>query len=706
MTETHTHAAIPVEAPRALPLPSKFEGLGRLAYNVYWAWHPKVQELFKRIEPHVWSRTRNPVSVLRARGRWAELLDQPEFRAEYHSVLDAFDDYMGNSERHWWGRRYRGDTHATMAYFCAEYGLHESLRLYSGGLGVLAGDHLKTAFYRQGYFRQSIDADGHQEHAYPALDPSEMPVQQIIDPKTGRPLRVSVPFENRDVHVAAWLCQVGRVPLILLDTDIPENDEADRPITAQLYVRGRDMRLYQEIVLGVGGVRVLDALGIEPGTFHLNEGHSAFLLVERMRKMMQHGTSLDDAMARVRQHSVFTIHTPVPAGNERYDAGLTRRLVSPMLHGTHIDMERLLQLGLGSDNDPSIFDMTAFGLRLSRSANAVSQLHAATANGTWKDAVGYEILGVTNGVHMPSWVGQPMRGALEQPGHDLDDLGQPNEQKHVDAHLDELPDHMLWHNHQRQKLELAYFVRHRLRKQLARHGESPEILTALDECISQNTLTIGFARRFATYKRAALLFSQPERLAALVGHPDRPVHFVFAGKAHPADRPGQAMIQEIFQKSRSDMFRGKVFILEDYDIRVGRFLVQGVDVWLNNPRRPLEASGTSGMKAAANGVPNASVLDGWWDEGFDEDNGWAIGSRDQNPDQGAQDASDADSLYRVLEEGIVPLYYDRGDDGLPHKWIARMRNAIRKSLWQFSTTRMLEEYVDRMYLPGEERRQA
>ncbi|MFZ9888162.1 MAG: alpha-glucan family phosphorylase, partial [Myxococcota bacterium] len=664
-----------------LPLPQKLEGLRRLAYNLYWAWHPRAQELFKRIDRVVWGETSNPIEVLKARLDYSELLDTPEFMAEYHTVLDEFDAYMASTDHTWWGRRYRTEERKpTIAYFCAEFGLHESVRLYSGGLGVLAGDHLKSAsdmglplvgvglFYRQGYFRQSIDADGHQEHAYPHLDPKEMPLTRVIDPRSGRPLLVSVPFGGRDVHAAVWQVCVGRVPLLLLDTDIAENEAADRPITAQLYVRGREMRLYQEIVLGVGGVRVLDALGIKPEVFHLNEGHSAFLLVERMQQLTRAGASFEEARDRIKSESVFTIHTPVPAGNERYDSSLTRRLISPVLAGANLDVERVLQLGLGVDDDPGTFDMTAFGLRLSRHANAVSQLHAETANETWKKGIGYEIYGITNGVHMPTWLGGPLRGVYESHGANLDDLASASPSAKVWEHMEAVSDSTLWHNHQRQKLELAFFVQTRLRSQLARHGESPEALRALDDALRPDVLTIGFARRFATYKRAALLFSDEQRLARLVSDAKRPVQFLFAGKAHPADRPGQKVIQEIFQRSRSEAFRGKVFILEDYDMRVGRTMVQGVDVWLNNPKRPLEASGTSGMKAAANGVPNASILDGWWDEGFDADNGWAIGTREQLADADAQDRADAESLYRILEQEIVPLYYDRAEDGLPRSW--------------------------------------
>lgn len=709
MTEnTMPSLHIPVDAGAGFALPTKLEGLRRLAYNLYWSWHPRAQELFKRIDRRAWEQTRNPVAVLEAPVNFAELLDNPEFMAEYHAVLSAFDEYMASGDT-WWQRR---DGHDGLsAYFCAEYGLHESLNLYSGGLGILAGDHLKTAsdmgvpflgvglFYRQGYFRQSIDADGHQEHAYPHLDPRSLPVRRVLDPKTGRPLLVEVPVPGRQVSSGVWLAQVGRVPLLLLDTDIPENEPSDRPITHQLYVRGRAMRLYQQVLLGVGGLRALRALDLNAASFHLNEGHSAILLVELMRELTSQGRPFEEALGEVKERSVFTIHTPVPAGNERYDANLLRRLVTPLLEGTGTEVERIVELGRGVDNDPGMFDMTAFCLRVSRAANAVSLLHSKTANQTWHDVAKREILGVTNGVHMPTWLGDSMREVYETHGLDADDMTRDSQRGRLWERMGEIDDKELWDAHQRQKVALAFFLRSRLRKQLARHGESPEALAAVDTMLNPDVLTIGFARRFATYKRAALLFSDEGRLASLLGNPDRPVQIVFAGKAHPADRPGQKMIQEIFQRTRREPFLGRVFMLEDYDIRVGRFLVQGVDVWLNNPRRPLEASGTSGMKAAANGVPNASILDGWWDEGFEGNNGWAIGDRDTVPDEHAQDAKDAEALYRTLEEQVVPLYYQREGNGLPHKWIEVMRSAIATSLWRFSTTRMLEDYVERMYQP-------
>jgi len=443
--------------------------------------------------------------------------------------------------------------------------------------------------------------------------------------------------------------------------------------------------------------------------WHLNEGHSAFLLAERARELVANGAEIDDALAAVRRNSVFTIHTPVSAGNERFDANLVRQLAGPILApgagapqaAPGLPIERVLEIGCGPDGDEGQFDMTAFSLRLTSRANAVSQLHAQTANATWQGIVPHEILGVTNGIHTPTWVGGPIRDLYEKYlDADLDNLEGANDATRWWDRIDRIPGAELWDAHHHQKLELSVFARGRLRNQFARHGESPRELEKLDDILDPDTLTIGFARRFATYKRAGMIFTDVQRLARLVNNPDRPVQIVFAGKAHPADRPGQAVIQEIFGRTRSPELRGKVFILEDYDMRIARFLVQGVDVWLNNPRRPLEASGTSGMKAAANGIVNVSVLDGWWDEGWTGDNGWAIGGRETNPDEAAQDWEDSLDLYRILEEEVVPQYYAVADDGLRQQWLARMRRSMATNLWRFSTTRMLHEYTERLYLPA------
>ena len=695
----------------SFPLPPRLEGLRRLAYNLHWSWHPRTRGLFNLVDRTAWTRYRNPIPVISGPTEWSRVLEDAKFLAEYHDVLAEFDAYMANGSGHWFQRRYADQLSGPIAYFCAEYGFHESLGIYSGGLGVLAGDHMKSAsdmalpaigvglLYRKGYFRQTIDADGHQEHEYPDYDLTRLPLGRVQD-ASGLPLTVTVELPGRELTIAVWVAQVGRVPVLLLDTDLPENDDADRPITNILYVRGREMRLHQELVLGIGGVRAIRALGLMPAVWHLNEGHSAFLLAERAREYVAAGTPLDGAFAAVKRDSVFTIHTPVSAGNERFDGDLVRRVAGPLLDLGGVPVERVLELGLGVDEDRSQFDMTAFSLRLTNGANAVSHLHAQTANATWQGIVERPIVGVTNGVHGPTWIGQPIAELLEDLGADLDDLDESTEGGRFWERMERVPGRDLWDAHLRQKRELAHFARGRLRSQFARHGESPSILAELETALDPDVLTVGFARRFATYKRAGLLFSDIDRLARMLFDETRPIQIVFAGKAHPADRPGQRVIQEIFQRSRTPQLRGRVYILENYDMRVARFLVQGVDVWLNNPRRPLEASGTSGMKAAMNGVPSMSVLDGWWDEGFEGDNGWAIGNREMDPDEAAQDWRDSQDLYRLLEEQIVPSYYDRDASGLPTRWLTTTRRAMATALWRFSATRMLREYTELLYLPA------
>ncbi|NJD30248.1 MAG: glycosyltransferase family 1 protein [Chloroflexi bacterium] len=709
---------IPSAPPSHVRVPPELEGLRRLAYNLYWTWHPKAKALFARINSAAWGHVHSPIPILTGMVDWPGLLDNPDFMTEAHRVIGDFDRYMENGADHWFHREYASELQGPIAYFCAEYGLHESLGIYSGGLGVLAGDHMKAAsdmalplvgvglLYRSGYFRQTIDADGHQEHRYPTLELDRLPITRALG-REGEPLTVTVELPGRDIKVDVWLVQVGRVPVLLLDTDNPVNDPSDRPITHILYVRGREMRLHQELILGIGGVRALRALGIAPAAWHLNEGHSAFLLAERARELVAAGQDLDAALETVARNSVFTIHTPVSAGNERFDADLVRRVAGPILDGDDrpntggVPVERVLEIGRGTDGDPGQFDMTAFSLRLTSGANAVSQLHAVTANATWRGVPKKDILAITNGVHTPSWTGGPIRELFERYlDADLDDLDSSTEAGRWWERLARIPNDELWEAHLRQKRELAVFARGRLRNQFARHGEAPKVLGELADVLDPAVLTIGFARRFATYKRSAMIFTDPARLARLVGDDERPLQIVFAGKAHPADRPGQSVIQDIFGRSRSADFRGRIFILEDYDIRIGRFLVQGVDVWLNNPRRPLEASGTSGMKAARNGVINLSVLDGWWDEGWTGDNGWAIGGREPLSDEAAQDWADAMDLYRLLESEVVPEYYERGDDELPTRWIERMKRSMATTLWQFSTTRMLHEYAEELYLPA------
>jgi starch phosphorylase len=709
---------VPTQPGYDFGLPPGLEGLGELAYNLWWSWTPRAGALFARIDSAAWARYRSPIPVLTAvePSRWAELLADEDFMVDASRLLDEFDRYLANGSDSWYRSAADADPAASLpgpiAYFCAEYGIHESMQIYSGGLGVLAGDHCKSAsdaalpfvavglLYRRGYFRQQIDADGHQEHAQPDLDPATLPLLRARG-RDGSPLQVSIDFPGRKVHAAVWVAQVGRVPLLLLDTDIPANDGADRPITHILYVRGREMRLCQELVLGIGGVRALRGLGIEPAAWHLNEGHSAFQLLERARELIaaEPGLDAEEALRRVGHNAVFTIHTPVKDGNEQFERGLASRLLAPWLEACHMPAEQLMELGsgLGDEAEPP-FDMTAFVLRHASAANAVSRLHGETANATWKPLLQQPISAITNGVHAATWIGRPMRRLFERAT--ARSLGSDAPGPEAFDRLRDVSETDLWGAHRQQKRELLDFMRRRLVRQFARHGESPGVLRELHAAFDPETLTIGFARRFATYKRADLLFHDEERLARLLADEERPVQLVLAGKAHPADRAGQKVIQRIFTLSRSAALRGRVFILEDYDMRIARFLVGGVDIWLNNPRRPLEASGTSGMKAAMNGIPSISILDGWWDEAYNGHNGWAIGGRETLPEEAAQDKADAAELYRLLEEEVVPRFYARDADGLPGDWIATMRGAIEAAIWPFSTARMLGQYLELMYRPA------
>ncbi|HEY6607909.1 MAG TPA: alpha-glucan family phosphorylase [Candidatus Limnocylindria bacterium] len=705
---------VPTLSGHVFNLPAELEGLDELAYNLWWSWTPRAQALFSRINGGAWTRHRNAIAVMRYtdNARWAELTADEDFRVDASRVLDEFARYMANGAGSWYRSSPERALPGPIGYFCAEFGIHESMQIYSGGLGVLAGDHCKSAsdaalpfvgiglLYRRGYFRQQIDADGHQEHAQPDLDPAQLPLRRARA-RDGGPLQVSVEIADRTVHAAVWVAQVGRVPILLLDTDIPANEGPDRPITHILYVRGREMRLCQELVLGIGGVRALRELGIAPAVWHLNEGHSAFLLLERARELIagETGLAAGEALRRVGRDAVFTIHTPVPAGNEAFDRSILAPALSTWFDATGAEPGELMELGRGHTDAPNApFDMTAFVLRHATAANAVSKLHAHTATETWEGLAGHPIEAITNGVHVPTWMGRPVRrvirAALGIP------LGVDIRGPEPLAGLRALDDEELWGAHRQQKREMVAFLEGRLARQFARHGESPRVLRELRGVLDPEALTIGFARRFATYKRADLLFRDEERLARILSSAERPVQVVIAGKAHPADRPGQQVIQHIFTLSRSEHLRGRVFIVEDYDVRIARFLVGGVDLWLNNPRRPMEASGTSGMKAAINGIPSVSILDGWWDEGYDGHNGWAIGDREPDGGDAEQDSADASELYRLLEEEIVPRYFDRGPGGVPTAWVETMRASIAAALWQFSTSRMLTEYVDRLYLPA------
>jgi starch phosphorylase len=697
-----------------LQLPSSLEPLKRIALNVYWSWHRDALDLLREIAPERFDAGATPVSLLRETASVHRLAADEEYVSRINRVAKELDAYLMAPDRHWKGLSHENP----VAYFCAEYGIHESFAQYCGGLGILAGDHCKEAsdqhlpfvavgcFYRLGYFRQSIDQDGRQEHIYTEFDYRDHPLERVANPSDGKPLFVELDLPGRKLFVAVWRMAVGRVPLLLLDTNVPENSPEDRAITAQLYMLGRETRFLQELVLGVGGARALSILGIVPGVYHMNEGHSALLLVERLRALVTKGVGWKDACDEVRRRSVLTIHTPVPEGNERFDTKLVKTVLEPIIAGTDIRMPALLKLGRDSVNDPHTFDMTASALRLSRAANGVSILHGQTAHTTWHPVVGLPVGAVTNGVHMPTWLGPQVRELCEKAGAAFEPatclkLTTRERGRSLWRQVEAIDDVALWDAHVAQKRALVEFANARLLKHHTRHGESPSQLKELISQLDPDAFIIGFARRFAPYKRAGLIFTNPRRLLKSINTHGRPVQVIFSGKAHPGDRVGQGLIRDVYEKTLDPQFRGKVFVLEDHDIAVGKALVQGVDLWINNPLRPLEASGTSGMKAAANGIPNASILDGWWDEGFEIGsegrNGFAVGQRKNQTTRAGQDRFDAASLYQVLEEEVLPLFWDRDAMGLPEGWIKVMKQAMATSLYAFSTLRMLEDYAADMY---------
>ena len=710
---------IPVVQPVEIHLPKEVEDLYELAHNLWWTWNPQAQRLFSAIHSWAWSHYQNPVEVLHAvdEARWETLIEDATFMERLGSVVRDFQSYMGGDDDTWFERRFssEGSTseRAPIAYFSMEYGLHQSFALYSGGLGVLSGDHSKSAsdlglpliglglLYRSGYFRQTIDSDGFQQHSYPDCDYRRLGVRPAAN-RTGGALVIEVPFPGRLVAARVWTLLVGRVPVLLLDTAASRNDPADRPISSVLYVRGREMRLAQELLLGVGGARALAALGIEPAAWHLNEGHSSLLVLEQLRRYTDgDGSKLDAALAESRAHNVFTMHTPVPAGHESFEPPLAEKYLAPWSELIGVPTDRLLALGSADHGAPDQpLNLTALALRSSGFTNGVSRLNAEVNDRNWRhlspSAAADEpvIKTITNGVHVPTWLGVEIRQLLNR--HlDAGWLENPCSDR-LEQALATIPDSELWEAHQEQKQRLARFTRNRLLRQYARHGRSPDHLRAVEHLFDPNVLTLGFARRFATYKRADLLFSDVHRVRSLLTHSELPVQVILAGKAHPTDRPGQQLIQHIFNLSQDGELHGHVYFLEDYDMGVAKMLVQGVDVWLNTPRRPMEASGTSGMKAALNGALNCSILDGWWPEGFDGENGWAIDAG-EHPGEEEQDRADALALYETLERQVVPTFYERDEENRPLAWVAMMKRSIASVLPAFSSHRMVKDYVEHAY---------
>jgi starch phosphorylase len=705
-------------------LPAALGRLHELAYNLWWSWESEAQMLYAHIDPALWEATNhNPVKFLR--GVAQEKLDAaalaPDYLASYSAVLSSFDAYMNPAEGDWWAQTAAATQWASaqqpaqvIAYFSAEFGLHEALPIYSGGLGVLSGDHCKTAsdlnlpfigigfLYPQGYFTQRIDPDGRQQAEYEKIDFAEVPARPALD-KNGNEVLINVDLPGRTVYAKIWRFQVGRISVFLMDTDVPRNAPQDRELSARLYGGDREMRISQEIVLGIGGVRAVRALGYEPVVWHMNEGHSAFLGLERVRELVQGaGLRFDEAVEAIRANMLFTTHTPVPAGNDAFDFQLVEKFFWQYWGQLGIDRDRFIQFARQELPWGPQYSMTVLALRLSVYANGVSKLHGEVSRSMWRflwpDTPASEVpIGhITNGVHTKTWLDQRLEGLYDRylPADWQSKVDTP----HTWHALDDLPDAELWAAHCWRKEQLVAFARLRLQKQLTRHGEGPRRLAEAAQVLDPNAFTIGFARRFATYKRATLIFRDEERLKRILYHPEHPVQIVFSGKAHPADEPGKALIQRIYQLSRQPEYLGKIIFLENYDMNVARHLISGVDIWLNNPRRPHEASGTSGEKAALNGVPNLSVLDGWWIEGYNGENGWAIGDERDYKDEATQDEADALNLYNLLEEEIIPLYYTRTDGGLPISWLAKMKSAIRSCAPLFSMQRMVKEYTNLYYL--------
>jgi starch phosphorylase len=696
-----------------------YQRLSALAQNLWWSWDDDATALFRDLDPLLWREVgHNPVALLQKIE--IDTLQERASQLALHSRINyayrRMREYLKSGST--WGLRNCGVLWARpVAYFSAEFGLHESVPIYSGGLGILAGDHIKAAsdlgvplvgiglYYQQAYFRQRLDAEGYQQEDYIDVERRLLPMEPATDPG-GAPVTITVETRSATIAARVWKLAVGRNTLLLLDSDVDGNRPEDRQLTARLYGGDDGIRIRQELLLGVGGVRALKALGISPGVAHLNEGHSAFAALELVREhMTTEGISADEAMARVAPMVVFTTHTPVPAGHDRFTPELIEEHLGPLRDALRISPEHLLSLGRENTSDHGeTFCMTVLALKLSRRANAVSSLHGQVSRAMWTglypggDSSGVPIGHITNGVHVQTWLAPQMHLVYDR--HLGTDWPERCGEPHCWDAIEAIDDGELWETHQTLKASLIDFVRRRMARAAERRGESPDTIGHLMRALSPDALTIGFARRFATYKRANLILQDLEAVAALVNDPQTPIQFVFAGKAHPRDRPGKEILQQIARLDRDPRFAGKVLFVEDYDINVARHLVQGVDVWLNNPRRPLEASGTSGQKVVLNGGLNLSVLDGWWAEAYDGLNGFGIGSGETHTAIDVHDRRDGEALLRALRDQVIPLYYDRDGDGLPRAWIARMKRAIRTLGWRFSAGRMVADYVRESYIPA------
>jgi len=698
-------------------LPEPLAPLHDMARNLYWTWSSDVRSLFRRLDLELWEASgNNPVALLRdvPQARLDEAAADPGYCAEVAQAHEAFQRYLTRTIEPVAGAQ----PDHLYAYLCAEYGWHESVALYSGGLGVLAGDHTKAAsdlgvplvgvglWYPEGYFHQRIAADGSQEPVFIRMEPSEMPLSAVVD-ESGARVEVQVQVFGRDLAVQAWRADVGRVPVYLLDVDVAANEPADRALLARLYGGDQRTRIAQEMVLGIGGVRLLRAIGVAPTSWHMNEGHSAFMALERSRELVEQGLTFDAAREAVSASTTFTVHTPVAAGNDAFPFDLVNQAFSGWWGTLGLRHHEFHDLGRADHGWGPVFSMPAMALRFSSFRNGVAELHGDTSRRIWSDLwsdvpteevpIGH----ITNGVHAATWVAPEIAELLDRTlprdwRDRLTDVKMFAAAKDIDAAE-------LWNVRRALKARSVRFLRRRVQRQLVRQEASPTVKHETEGLFDFDALTIGFARRFATYKRATLIFRDLDRLERILCDPDRPVQLVFAGKAHPADAAGQALIQRIDTLGRDPRFVGRILFAEDYDTALGRAMTRGVDVWLNNPRRPLEASGTSGQKAAMNGVLNLSILDGWWPEGYDGVNGWAIGNGNHYAEEERADEADADALYDLLEREVVPLYYDRDASGVPRGWMARAADAIATVTPRFNAQRMIRDYVARGYAPASKR---
>ena len=699
-------------------LPKSIEKLGEISENLWWSWNTEFLKIFKEIDIDLWEQcNKNPVKFLRLvdQEKLERASTDPEILRNYRVNVDNFESYM-KSRTTWFSKQYPENKDDVIAYFSAEYGLDETLPIYAGGLGILSGDHLKSAsdlglpivaiglLYKNGYFNQKINRNGEQVSEYYNVEMDNLPIKPLKD-ENGEDVIVNIKLQKDKLYIKVWKICVGRVNLYLLDTDIPENKEEYRGITLKLYGGNQEMRIRQEMVLGIGGVKVLQELGINPKVYHMNEGHSSFLVLEAIRQTIkQKQVSFDIAKDIVTAKTVFTTHTPVPAGNDIFPIELVEKYFDGYWKDLGITKEQFLELGMKPrDEIKNSFNMGSLALKIAGKKNGVSRLHESVSrelfSDVWPDIAPQEspITYVTNGVHTCSWLAPNLKELYNK-------YLEPYWQDRIYSDetwkkIDKIPDEELWEAHKQRKVKLLKLVRDNVTSRLKNNGVHYETIREIVSGLNPDALTIGFARRFATYKRATLIFKDLERITQILNDTNRPVQIIFAGKAHPADKEGQDLIKYIHEISLMPQFKGKIFLLENYNINVARHLVSGVDVWLNNPRRPMEASGTSGEKAAVNGIVNFSILDGWWAEGYNTKNGWSIGTNQEYYSYEEQDLADSESIYRTLEDKIIPAYYNKNEKSISETWIRLMKNSIMSTGGKYSTARMLVDYTEKLYMP-------